>query len=181
MTTQAGRYLGYRPDQWADTWHHQLTNRAAATTTLTGRALLDVLDLHTPTNPYPERDLWADRDCGGDDYNGYDGETPDWPCRTIAAIAGALHTPMYRPCPRCSTHDRTVRVWPDDTLIDHLIYPPRPAYDPARITFLRGRPQLPAPSEPYMCPGSGTLATTESEASADTRARPALPAPGPTP
>jgi hypothetical protein len=28
--------------------------------------------------------------CAGDDYSGYEGEPPGWPCRTVEAVAAAL-------------------------------------------------------------------------------------------
>lgn len=39
-----------------------------------------MLDLHQSTgDSYPE--------CHGDDFSGYDGERPEWPCRTVLALA----------------------------------------------------------------------------------------------
>jgi hypothetical protein len=39
-----------------------------------------VLDLHEPHT-------WG---CAGCDFSGYDGEAPEWPCRTVEAVAAAL-------------------------------------------------------------------------------------------
>lgn len=39
-----------------------------------------VLDLHKAERGW----------CEGDDFGGYDGERPEWPCRTVEAVAAAL-------------------------------------------------------------------------------------------
>jgi hypothetical protein len=39
-----------------------------------------VLDLHKAEGGW----------CEGDDFGGYDGERPEWPCRTVEAVAVAL-------------------------------------------------------------------------------------------
>ena len=45
-----------------------------------------VLDLHKPTDgSYPE--------CEGDDFHGAEAERPEWPCRTVIAIAQAHGSP----------------------------------------------------------------------------------------
>jgi len=41
-----------------------------------------VLDLHRPD----ESSTWVT--CAGCDWSGYDGEAPEWPCRTVREIAG---------------------------------------------------------------------------------------------
>lgn len=59
-------------------------------------ALRRVVELHHPEDywrgaktrtgePFP-----ADWRCTGDEFGGYDGERPDWPCETVTRIAGAL-------------------------------------------------------------------------------------------
>ena len=42
----------------------------------------DVLDLHTFDPAYP-----CSRSCEGCDFSGYEGDPPDWPCRTVDLIA----------------------------------------------------------------------------------------------
>lgn len=44
-----------------------------------------VLDLHSRT---------ARDECSGCDYSGYESEPPEWPCRTIEALAHAHGIPM---------------------------------------------------------------------------------------
>lgn len=67
----------------------QVAAEAAAVFTATLAAVSDpvaraVLDLHQ-----------ADRfGCLGDDYGGYEGESPEWPCRTVSTICHALGIPV---------------------------------------------------------------------------------------
>lgn len=159
-TVVAGRYLGYRPDQWADEWHRFLLSRAIDDThTAAGRALVAVLELHAPVNPYPTRDQWADRDCQGDDMDGYETEDPGWPCRTVYTIAYRFGHPIERVCPHCSTGvEMTRKVWPDGALTAHLVYPPYEPIRPADVRIVNGRIRVPRTGpEPYPCPATGTI------------------------
>ena len=53
---------------------------------LNDRTANAVLDLHKPTGgAYPE--------CEGDDFSGSEAERPEWPCRTVIAIAKAHGIP----------------------------------------------------------------------------------------
>jgi len=53
---------------------------------LNDRTANAVLDLHKPTHgSYPE--------CEGDDFHGAEAERPEWPCRTVIAIAQAHGIP----------------------------------------------------------------------------------------
>jgi hypothetical protein len=170
--TVAGRYLGYRPDQWADEWHRFLLHKAIDDThTPAGRALVAALELHAPINPYPTRDQWAERECQGDDMSGHDAEDPDWPCRTVYTIATTLGHPIERACPHCSASavELTRKVWPDGALIAHLVYPPYERIRPADVRIVNGRIHVPrtAGHEPYLCPATGTII--------DPTARPAEP------
>ena len=51
-------------------------------------ATVAIVALHKPTravSDYPE--------CDGCDYGGYDGEPPEWPCRTVLALAKVHNIP----------------------------------------------------------------------------------------
>jgi hypothetical protein len=49
-----------------------------------------ILDLHTPS-PYDHPE------CQGCDVEGYEGEQPEWPCRTVRLVAEkcGIHVPKY--------------------------------------------------------------------------------------
>lgn len=51
------------------------------------RATKAILDLHQP------EDRFGTRSCQGDDFGGYEAEAPEWPCRTIIALAKAHAIP----------------------------------------------------------------------------------------
>lgn len=81
IVTASGAHL-------SDALHAQLL---AAIDGRTNPALRAVVELHKPKNRYaPDRPWWQ---CEGDEFSGYDGEPPDWPCETIVAIARALGGP----------------------------------------------------------------------------------------
>lgn len=46
-----------------------------------------VLDLHAPKARHTRTDWVFAPECGGCEFGGYEGEPPNWPCGTTAAIA----------------------------------------------------------------------------------------------
>ena len=49
--------------------------------------LAELVDLHKAEDRDYQRESWK---CLGDEFGGYDGEAPDWPCETVATIAHHL-------------------------------------------------------------------------------------------
>jgi hypothetical protein len=108
------------PVNWAPYWHARLLELAAGDTP-PAAALTAVLTLHAPVRPYP----WLaslDHHCAGDEFGGYDGEPPDWPCETIKAAAGAFGVALHTRCPACSPNYATTPVWPDGRIVSHIAY-----------------------------------------------------------
>jgi hypothetical protein len=58
----------------------------AALAEITDPTARAVLDLHSEL---PGMAGWSD--CEGCDFAGYDGDAPDWPCRTVRLIADRFH------------------------------------------------------------------------------------------
>lgn len=49
---------------------------------------LALLELHKPKQRYDHSaEYW---DCLGDEFGGYDGERPDWPCETVSVVTKHL-------------------------------------------------------------------------------------------
>lgn len=63
----------------------QATTRArhAAAVAASDPALLPILELHKPVFS-----SWGSAVCHGCDFGGYEGESPEWPCRTWDLVAG---------------------------------------------------------------------------------------------
>jgi hypothetical protein len=59
-------------------------------------ALRAVVELHAPEI---KSHAPTGATCAGDEFGGYDGEAPDWPCDTIVVIARALGEPYLKACP----------------------------------------------------------------------------------
>lgn len=54
---------------------------------------LELLELHKPKQKYDHLvDCW---ECEGDEYGGYEGEAPDWPCETVGVIASHLGVEVH--------------------------------------------------------------------------------------
>lgn len=70
--------------------------QAKATANKTLAALRAVVELHKPQNTYISGGPTGRPLCFGCDFDGYDGEHPEWPCRTIEAIAGELQLEDHR-------------------------------------------------------------------------------------
>lgn len=110
--------------EWAPRWHAVLLEQTDGIPTPTAAALRAVLALHVPTLTYPKQNA-DDRHCPGDDFSGYDGEPPDWPCQTITAVVVAFGLRMTARCPTCTpnaAHDPHSPVWPDGRLVTHRAY-----------------------------------------------------------
>lgn len=113
--------------QWAPRWHTVLLEHATGDTPAAA-ALRAVLTLHTPEKAW--KDLRShEHNCPGDDFSGYDGERPDWPCGTINAAAGSLGLHMTARCPTCTPAPAgldmapgVTPVWPDGRLVTHIAY-----------------------------------------------------------
>jgi len=56
-----------------------------------------VLDLHSEACSRDCLEECGIHFCGGCDFAGYDAESPDWPCRTVEAVAGVLGLTVPRP------------------------------------------------------------------------------------
>jgi hypothetical protein len=106
--------------EWAPRWHARLLELAAGDTP-TAAAATAVLLLHAPVRTYPKL-ASEDHHCPGDDFGGYDGEAPDWPCRTVQDIAAAFGVALHARCPVCSPLSATKPVWTDGRLVTHIAY-----------------------------------------------------------